>query len=94
MNNVARKPSYSSANKSSSAQKSKGPGAPYNLVFSVGDELTKLTGLFQNESKSGKKYLGVKKISQKDAQTLVELINNAAEGTEIGIFVFENTPKA
>lgn len=93
----ARKPNYSApTGRTSGGQGTvkKGGRAPYNLTFSIGDELVRLTGLFQNTSKSGNDYLGVKKIRKEDAQRLVEVLSSAAEGTEIGVFVFENKPKA
>jgi hypothetical protein len=93
MQSLARKPSYNKSSTPASNGKSKGAGAPYNLVFSVGDELIKLTGLFQNKSKNGSDYLGVKKIRSEDAQKLIEVINAAQEGTEVGVFIFENKPK-
>jgi hypothetical protein len=93
MQSLARKPNYNKSSTSAPAGKGKGAGAPYNLVFSVGDELIKLTGLFQNKSKSGSDYLGVKKIRSEDAQKLIEVINAAQEGTEVGVFIFENKPK-
>lgn len=92
-----RKSNYSAPVKSQHSTNSsvkKGGSAPYNLTFSVGDELIRLTGLFENKSKKGTDYLGVKKIRAEDAAKLVEVLSNAAEGTEIGVFVFENKPKA
>lgn len=69
--------------------------APYNLTFSIGDELVRLTGLFSNKSKAGNDYLGAKKIRPEDVSKLIEILQNASsEGTEIGVFVFENKPKA
>jgi len=71
----------------------KGGRAPYNLTFSVGDELVRLTGLFENKSKAGNDYLGVKKIRAEDVAKLIEVLTAASEGTEIGVFVFENKPR-
>lgn len=96
MNN-ARKTSYGAPAKSATTpvtSQKKGGGAPYNLTFSVGDELVRLTGLFENTSKAGNNYYGVKKIRAEDAAKLVEILSSAAEGTDIGVFVFENKPKA
>lgn len=98
MNQPVRKPSYqkpatSGQQSAAPATKAKGTGAPYNLAFSVGDEMVRLTGLFQNKSKAGNDYLGVKKVRAEDLSRLIEALQNAPEGTEIGVFVFENTGK-
>lgn len=76
-----------------STSHAKGSPAPYNLAFSVGDEMVRLTGLFQNKSKAGNDYLGAKKIRAADLTRLVDALSAAPEGTEIGVFVFENTGK-
>lgn len=84
----AKRTSYGS--KPASPAKAAGTGAPYNLTVSVGDELVRLTGLFENKSKAGNDYLGVKKIRKEDADRLIEVLQNASDGTEIGFYVFEN----
>lgn len=95
----ARKSNYGSPRGTAAAPQTtatagkKGGRAPYNLTFSVGDELVRLTGLFENTSKAGNSYLGVKKIRKEDAARLIEVLSSVVDGTEIGVFVFENKPK-
>jgi len=95
-----RKPSYqkpagsvTAATNNSGAGVKEGVTAPYNLAISVGDEMVRLTGLFQNKSKAGSDYLGGN-LRTIELEKLVTALQAANPETVIKAFVFENKPKA
>lgn len=100
-NSNFRKPNYGGASTpvaaatatTESSSGEKGAPPPYELALKIGDELVKITGLFANTSKAGNDYFGIASLSSKDASTLLEAVNAAAEGAKIGVYVFKKKAK-